>query len=130
MPPGTSPGPPSGHASGTAQPPTRSSRAWYRREDQDMMARSVRSLVLALAIEAALTGTAAGEETATRARPAEPRHTNRLVNSANPYLLLHAHNPVDWYPWGPEALARARKEDKPIFLSVGYSTCFWCHVAE
>lgn len=56
--------------------------------------------------------------------------TNRLIESNDPYLLLHAHNPVDWYPWGPEALARAKKEDKPIFLSVGYSTCFWCHVAE
>ena len=57
-------------------------------------------------------------------------HTNRLIDSANPYLLLHAHNPVDWYPWGPEALAKAKKENKPIFLSVGYSTCYWCHVAE
>jgi len=56
--------------------------------------------------------------------------TNRLIESNDPYLLLHAHNPVDWYPWGPEALAKAKREDKPIFLSVGYSTCFWCHVAE
>jgi uncharacterized protein YyaL (SSP411 family) len=63
-------------------------------------------------------------------RPGQHRYTNRLVDSADPYLLLHAHNPVDWYPWGPEALARAKKENKPIFLSVGYSTCYWCHVAE
>jgi uncharacterized protein YyaL (SSP411 family) len=55
---------------------------------------------------------------------------NRLANEASPYLQLHAHNPVDWYPWGDEAFARARAEDKPIFLSVGYSTCFWCHVME
>jgi len=55
---------------------------------------------------------------------------NRLAAESSPYLLLHAHNPVDWYPWGPEALAKARAEDKPIFLSVGYSTCFWCHVME
>lgn len=55
---------------------------------------------------------------------------NRLLGSASPYLLLHAHNPVDWYPWGPEALEKARREQKPIFLSVGYSTCYWCHVAE
>src|SRR5262249_7211086 len=55
---------------------------------------------------------------------------NRLIDSANPYLLQHAHNPVDWYPWGAEAIARAKKENKPIFLSVGYSTCYWCHVAE
>lgn len=55
---------------------------------------------------------------------------NRLAHSNNPYLLLHAHNPVDWYPWGAEALARAKRENKPIFLSIGYSTCYWCHVAE
>ena len=56
--------------------------------------------------------------------------TNRLINSHDPYLLLHAHNPVDWYPWGPEALDKARRENKPIFISIGYSTCYWCHVAE
>ncbi|MGB8871795.1 MAG: thioredoxin domain-containing protein [Desulfobaccales bacterium] len=58
---------------------------------------------------------------------AEPR-SNRLLESASPYLQQHAHNPVDWYPWGPEALERPRREDKPIFLSIGYSTCHWCHV--
>ena len=57
-------------------------------------------------------------------------HTNRLSDEISPYLLLHAHNPVDWYPWGPEALERAKREQKPIFLSVGYSTCYWCHVME
>ena len=62
--------------------------------------------------------------------PGEHPYTNRLISSTDPYLLLHAHNPVDWYPWGPEALARAKKENKPIFLSIGYSTCYWCHVAE
>ncbi|HEV8579216.1 MAG TPA: DUF255 domain-containing protein [Thermoanaerobaculia bacterium] len=56
--------------------------------------------------------------------------TNRLAGESSPYLLLHQHNPVDWYPWGEEALERARREDKPIFLSVGYSTCYWCHVME
>ncbi len=60
----------------------------------------------------------------------EPAYTNRLIDSNSPYLLLHAHNPVEWYPWGPEAFAAAKRENKPIFLSVGYSTCFWCHVAE
>jgi hypothetical protein len=59
-----------------------------------------------------------------------PKHTNRLADETSPYLLQHAHNPVDWYPWGPEAFERARREDKPIFLSVGYSTCYWCHVME
>jgi uncharacterized protein YyaL (SSP411 family) len=53
---------------------------------------------------------------------------NRLINATSPYLKQHAHNPVDWYPWGPEALETARREDKPIFLSIGYSTCHWCHV--
>jgi uncharacterized protein YyaL (SSP411 family) len=55
-------------------------------------------------------------------------HTNRLVHEKSPYLLQHARNPVDWYPWGEEAFAKARKENKPIFLSVGYSACHWCHV--
>jgi uncharacterized protein len=54
--------------------------------------------------------------------------SNRLIHETSPYLKQHAHNPVDWYPWGPEALERARREDKPIFLSIGYSTCHWCHV--
>jgi uncharacterized protein YyaL (SSP411 family) len=56
------------------------------------------------------------------------QHTNRLIHETSPYLLQHAHNPVDWYPWGPEALARAVAEDKPILLSIGYSSCHWCHV--
>jgi uncharacterized protein len=58
------------------------------------------------------------------------RFTNRLAKETSPYLLLHAHNPVDWYPWGPEAFAKAKAEGKPIFLSVGYSSCYWCHVME
>ncbi len=55
-------------------------------------------------------------------------HTNHLAGEKSPYLLQHAQNPVDWYPWGPEAFDKARREEKPIFLSVGYSTCHWCHV--
>jgi uncharacterized protein YyaL (SSP411 family) len=58
------------------------------------------------------------------------REANRLVGETSPYLLQHAYNPVDWYPWGPEAFAAARRQDKPIFLSIGYSTCYWCHVME
>src|SRR2546421_7608869 len=58
------------------------------------------------------------------------RPANRLARETSPYLRQHAHNPVDWYPWGEEALARARAEDRPIFLSVGYSACHWCHVME
>jgi uncharacterized protein len=57
-------------------------------------------------------------------------HTNRLIDETSPYLLQHAHNPVNWYPWGPEALERSRSEDKPILLSIGYSACHWCHVME
>jgi uncharacterized protein YyaL (SSP411 family) len=55
---------------------------------------------------------------------------NRLADELSPYLRLHAHNPVDWYPWGQPAMRRAREEDRPIFLSIGYSTCYWCHVME
>ena len=81
------------------------------------------SLVLVAAGGTALAASPASEQE-------EPRYSNRLVDAQAPYLLLHAHNPVDWYPWGEAAFARARAENKPIFLSVGYSTCFWCHVAE
>src|SRR5438034_7169366 len=55
---------------------------------------------------------------------------NRLARETSPYLLQHAHNPVDWYPWGEEAFTRAKTEDKPVLLSVGYSACHWCHVME
>jgi len=58
------------------------------------------------------------------------RKPNRLIHEKSPYLLQHAYNPIDWYPWGEEAFAKARREDKPIFLSIGYSTCYWCHVME
>jgi hypothetical protein len=57
-------------------------------------------------------------------------HTNRLIHETSPYLLQHAHNPVDWYPWGEDALRKAQQEDKPILLSIGYSACHWCHVME
>ncbi len=62
--------------------------------------------------------------------PPGARPPNRLANEKSPYLLAHAYDPVDWYPWGEEAFARARADDKPIFLSVGYSTCHWCHVMQ
>jgi uncharacterized protein len=65
-------------------------------------------------------------------RPSRPNsmHTNQLAHEKSPYLLQHAHNPVDWHPWGAEAFEKARRENKPIFLSIGYSTCHWCHVME
>src|SRR3954469_945790 len=56
------------------------------------------------------------------------KHTNRLIDETSPYLLQHAHNPVDWYPWGEDAFAKARDEDKPVLLSIGYAACHWCHV--
>lgn len=56
------------------------------------------------------------------------KQPNRMAKETSPYLLQHAENPVDWYPWGDEALTRARTEDKPILLSIGYSACHWCHV--
>jgi uncharacterized protein YyaL (SSP411 family) len=61
---------------------------------------------------------------------ATPKHTNRLAGETSPYLLQHAHNPVDWFPWGPDALARSKLLDRPIFLSIGYAACHWCHVME
>ena len=57
-----------------------------------------------------------------------PKFTNRLINETSPYLVQHAHNPVDWYPWCDEAFEKARQEDKPVLLSVGYAACHWCHV--
>ena len=59
-----------------------------------------------------------------------PRQPNRLIHETSPYLLQHAYNPVDWHPWGKDALLRAKEENKPILLSIGYSACHWCHVME
>ena len=58
----------------------------------------------------------------------ENDYTNSLINETSPYLLQHAHNPVEWYPWGTAALEKAQQENKPILLSIGYSACHWCHV--
>src|SRR5258707_1018266 len=71
-----------------------------------------------------------GEESKMADIQGQHLHTNRLAHETSPYLLQHAHNPVDWYPWSEEALQKARSEDKPILLSVGYSACHWCHVME
>jgi len=68
--------------------------------------------------------------TTTSQEQASFKYTNHLIHEKSPYLLLHAHNPVDWYPWGEEAFRKAQRENKPIFLSVGYYTCHWCHVME
>ncbi|MYB95143.1 DUF255 domain-containing protein [Candidatus Poribacteria bacterium] len=74
--------------------------------------------------------TVSADEAALKNPDGSWKWTNRLIHETSPYLLLHAHNPVDWYPWNDEALALAKKENKIIFLSVGYSTCYWCHVME
>ena len=83
-------------------------------------------------LQAALKEKGPGYRPRTRHRNPDgsPRYTNRLILENSPYLLQHAHNPVDWHPWGPEAFEKARREGKPIFLSIGYATCHWCHVME
>src|SRR5713226_4850922 len=73
---------------------------------------------------------AAHDHLSEASRAPEYKHTNHLITETSPYLLQHAHNPVDWYPWADEALAKALAEDKPILLSIGYSACHWCHVME
>jgi uncharacterized protein len=86
----------------------------------------LRSVAAAVAVAAACASTTQAPVTG---KP-KPMHTNRLIHEKSPYLLQHAHNPVDWYAWGSEAFEKARRENKPIFLSIGYSTCHWCHVME
>ena len=77
----------------------------------------------------ALGATAASAQSSAKGTP-KPMHTNRLIEEKSPYLLQHAHNPVNWQPWGKEAFEEAKKTNKPIFVSIGYSTCHWCHVME
>ena len=89
-----------------------------------------RSHLLVAALLAGLAGVFVFFSVPVGASTAAESHTNLLTHSASPYLLQHAHNPVDWYPWGEEAVKKAKKENKLIFLSIGYSTCYWCHVAE
>jgi uncharacterized protein len=102
----------------------------------DRPSKSLVGLAVALSLAAllqaspALAGEDEGWGLPTNSAQGQYTYTNRLIDSHDPYLLLHAHNPVDWYPWGPEALAKAKQENKPIFISIGYSTCYWCHVAE
>jgi hypothetical protein len=86
--------------------------------------------VIVLAAVALLAGCAGASPDEEEAAVTVPAARNRLAGETSPYLLQHAGNPVDWYPWGPEALERARAEDKPILVSIGYSACHWCHVME
>src|SRR6266850_6550983 len=98
-----------------------------------------RAAVLSLALACGIEWTADSGRTAeskekgvvtTKSVAATHSHTNRLAREKSPYLLQHQYNPVDWYAWGDEAFEKARSENKPIFLSIGYSTCHWCHVME
>jgi len=110
--------------------------------NQHPMRRIFQSLSVAIVLISSAVPTSAQESSATGppsdtadsqdAPPKEPQvtHTNRLAKESSPYLLQHAHNPVDWYPWGEEAFAKAKREGKMIFLSVGYAACHWCHVME
>jgi uncharacterized protein YyaL (SSP411 family) len=90
-----------------------------------MLIRSRKTIGILMILSLALPGSAVFAKSPLAS---SPRFTNSLINEKSPYLLQHAHNPVDWYPWGDEAFDRARKEGKLIFLSIGYSTCHWCHV--
>jgi uncharacterized protein YyaL (SSP411 family) len=90
-----------------------------------MRSRFIFALGLFVAFQPTLAQENSGMKTQTQTRPA-----NRLAKATSPYLLQHAHNPVDWYEWGDDAFAKAKKEDKPIFLSIGYAACHWCHVME
>ena len=90
-----------------------------------MMHTPARLALLSLALLAVSAGAADPPD-----KDKKPKHTNRLSKESSPYLLQHAHNPVDWYPWGPEAFAKAKKDGKLVFLSIGYSSCHWCHVME
>jgi len=99
---------------------------------QNLPGAEVRVAALQARLQAALQAKGSAYRPRTRHLNADgtPAYTNRLILEDSPYLLQHAHNPVDWYPWGEEAFTRARQEHKPILLSVGYSTCHWCHVME
>ncbi len=91
---------------------------------------SVQFLLISWFLLVAIAKTQAKEVTVEKSTDSTARHSNHLVGESSPYLLAHAHNPVDWYPWSPDALARAKQLDRPIFLSIGYSACHWCHVME
>ncbi|MRT93258.1 thioredoxin domain-containing protein [Ancylomarina sp. 16SWW S1-10-2] len=85
-------------------------------------------VILAIAFLVVITVNSAGAQIQNKGM--KEKHTNSLINETSPYLLQHAHNPVNWYPWGDKALAKAKAEDKPLLISIGYSACHWCHVME
>ncbi|MDH4070356.1 MAG: thioredoxin domain-containing protein [Ignavibacteria bacterium] len=102
----------------------------YRMRQVSVLAAILGAFLLVGGCQASDTGRDGSIDQYVRKMMEEGKRANRLINEKSPYLLQHAFNPVDWYPWGEEAFARARQEEKPIFLSVGYSTCHWCHVME
>src|SRR5438045_2004599 len=85
---------------------------------------------LLVALASLVVQPAAADDPKDKGKDAPKAKPNRLAKESSPYLLQHAQNPVDWYPWGPEAFEKAKKENKPILVSIGYSTCHWCHVME
>ena len=89
-----------------------------------------KALVAALAQALAAKGKDYQARTRHKNADGSPKYTNRLIEATSPYLLQHAHNPVDWRPWGDAALAEAQALNRPLLISVGYSTCHWCHVME
>ncbi len=102
------------------------------RQDNMLITIAKRSITLTKKIDSALKTKGANYKPRTEhfLENGHPRFTNRLIFEDSPYLIQHAHNPMDWYAWGPEAFEVAKKQNKPIFLSIGYSTCHWCHVME
>src|SRR5262249_19913543 len=101
--------------------------AVHKRKESDMRRALFGMHVIAVALALFVPAGRGDEPQKTDAKAAK---ANRLAREISPYLLQHAHNPVDWYPWGEEAFAKAKKEGKLVFLSIGYSSCHWCHVME
>src|SRR5436309_862067 len=100
------------------------------REDAGRLAKGEAELQLRLQAALRVKGPSYVPRTRHKNSDGTPKYTNRLILESSPYLLQHAHNPVSWFAWGDEAFERARALGRPIFLSVGYSTCHWCHVME
>ncbi|MEX0701734.1 MAG: DUF255 domain-containing protein [Planctomycetales bacterium] len=126
-----------GHPAPAAAPPKGASRVAPARLEDPASRPSAESLFpepsrrdAREVVQAGASGSPGDESSPDRAAAERRGKPNRLARSNSPYLLLHARNPVDWYPWGAEAFEAARRENKPIFLSVGYSSCYWCHVME
>src|SRR5437868_13417103 len=97
--------------------------------EQETISKLVKGIVIGVVVSLGVANVGVGQEPASEKTNAA-RRVNRLARESSPYLLQHAHNPVDWFPWGAEAFSKAKKEGKLVFLSIGYSSCHWCHVME